>query len=219
MNTLAVTIPDESIHVSRHRILLSLSLLLFLGLGAFGAWIFLRALSGATLKGLLLGPICAMPAAWFAWMVAQRLLSGAGTVIGPVGLTVARPLMSKSVLVPWGDIDAITAFWSGAVGLNGIRLKSTPRLIAQFSPEEAARVLGHARVIGAGVAMTGQRSEEARRALEASSDTGSLAALFAKRRAAYGAEIVLTPIDRDRNAEDFAEYLEGFRKKYTGARA
>jgi hypothetical protein len=168
--------------------------------------------------------------AFFGWassVLVRRLLCGWTMTIGPEGFTIPGPTF-QSKLVRWRDVEAIDAAQFGpdriGRGTNvAIRLKSCADLASQYSAEEARAMARRNRFLRAGAAAapyspytpyTGISSGDVARAQTATGPASDVAGIFANRRAAYGYDIVLTAGDIDRGADDFAAYLNSFRKRY-----
>jgi hypothetical protein len=165
--------------------------------------------------------------AFFGWafsVMLRRVLSGWSMTIGPDGFTVPGPSF-QSKLVRWSDVEAINAaeFGKSKIGRGtnvAIRLKSYANLASQYSAEETRAMLRTNGLLNAAAvpaqytAYTGVSVEDFVKAGKATGPASDVAGIFANRRAAYGYDIVLTSGDIDRSPDDFAAYLDNFRRRY-----
>lgn len=215
------SLPDETIRVGRHRLWALAGFVFFLALGIFLAWMtWLAAHDLKNLRALnllLLAPFGASLFLWLSWLMIVRLQSGYGTCISPTGITVPGPTY-KAKIIYWDDIEAIFAFKIRFNSYTGIRLRNCSRLIAQYSEAEVKILLRRYKWVGMADRISAPMSvvqTDMKKILNATRAYTDLAALFAGLRNAYGCEVYLAAIDRDRSAEDFATYLEGFRQRYS----
>ncbi len=172
--------------------------------------------------------LATLPAvAFFGWafsVLLRRVVSGWSMTIGPDGFTIPGPAF-QSKLVRWSDVEAIDAaeFGKNKIGRGtnvAIRLRSYENLASQYSAEEIRAMQRRNRFLAAApvhthyTPYTGVSAEDFVKAGKATAPAPDIAGIFANRRAAYGYDIVLTAGDVDRNADDFAVYLNSFRKRY-----
>jgi hypothetical protein len=212
---------DDTIRVGRHRLWALAGFVFFLALGIFFVWmIWLTAhdpKKPQALGLLLLSPFGALLLLWLSWLMVLRLQSGYGTCINSIGITIPGPTY-KAKIVFWDDIEAIFAFKIRFNNYTGFRLRDCSRLIAQYSEAEIKILLRRYKWIGLADRVSAPITivqTDMGKILNANKAYSDLASLLAGLRKAYGCEVYLAAIDRDRNAEDFATYLEGFRQRYS----
>ena len=143
--------------------------------------------------------------ALFIWVVqlgVRKIIHGWAMTIDGDGFTIPGPAF-RSKRIRWDDVEKIGAFYVGRTHFTGIRLEDTARLVAQYSPEETRIIL--------------RREAVFRYFSPRVPRPKNMADYFANRKVVYGYDILLAGAERDRGAEEFAQYLEGFRLPSCGS--
>jgi hypothetical protein len=208
------TAQADEVLVGSHRALMSLVLVGCLLFVALGAWMIVYHWDDP--RAWIAGPLSVLVFGWFAWLSVLRMLSGYRTTINSKGITFAGPTF-KPKLIPWDDIDAITVIKPAVNAYTGIRLKNYTPLISQFSEQEAKILLRRSSWMGrltSAVAPIALVRSGMKEAIAATGSFPGLQAYFEGQRKAYGCDVLFAAVDRDRNAADFATYLEKLRAKY-----
>ncbi len=210
-----LSITSGSIRVGRHLLWSSAMLFFGLGLAALGA----SALThfGYRLDLAIAGILLILFGPWIALIMALRIGSGYSTDVSPEGLTIPGPTFNPK-LIRWDDIEAIVEVRVRFSDYTGIRLRSYEYLLSQYTPRETRILLCRSRLQGVALRAVAPMSivqKDMGKLIASSKRFGSLASYFVGQRQAYGCDILIPAIDRDRSAQKFAEFLNGFRQRYT----
>jgi hypothetical protein len=167
-------------------------------------------------KGLGLISILFFGGAGGYWLYARGRNYGKVAIL-PAGVEVGLPGMNPRVL-PWGDIEGFGVSKIGNNEFTTIRLRSYRAWLSGVSVQEAAEVVRFHRKVGVvaqaavKVVEFGDPAGEGRRLTEGSAEVSSLAGILAYNRERYGGEFLLGWSMRDRGAQQFAEFLEQWRR-------
>lgn len=151
-----------------------------------------------------------------------RMGRGQGSVaLSPAGLEIAL-FSARPVVIPWSDVEAIGVLKVADQEFTTVRLKHYQSLLAGLTTaEENAFLRGFAalRYVGyatAAVAVANEdEPDDVLESLAGTEKSRGLAGHLVLARAKYGAELLLPWNMRDRGAQAFADFLEGWRRTHT----
>lgn len=170
------------------------------------------------LAGVVGGP-------WVWWKYAKGTYQ---TTVSAAGLRVG----DESPTIPWSDIQGFATHDMGNHQVfTTVQLSNYASWISQLTPAQVTRTmrtykLGNAAVPvvsvmalatmrGIGDIATVKDVSDLNKLLDGSGAVRDLVSLLAFNRQKYGGEILITPFQRDRSAEDFAVFLEGWRARHS----
>jgi hypothetical protein len=133
------------------------------------------------------------------------------------GVEIGIPGVNPRV-VPWCDIEAFGVNKIANQEFTTIKLKSYQAWLSGISQEEAAAAIRFFRSMGllgqttAKIAVVNDDPRAMRQMLEGSEEVRSLIDILAYNRKKFGAEFQLGWNMRDRNAQEFADFLEQYQQ-------
>jgi hypothetical protein len=173
---------------------------------------------------IVIGPLGIAFFGWAAVVGIRRTANPWSMSISPAGFTIPSATY-ESKWIRWSDVESIGVFKVGRQKLVGVRLTTYANLVPQYSPEEVRIALRRARVLRGFTQVSAPLAPpvssispaDVDAALTATAKASDIAGMFANHRAAYGYDIVLGWVERDRGADAFAAYLQEHRRKFAHA--